>query len=338
MTAPIRVAVIGLGHLGSTMGKLLPYRDDFLWVAAADETGFLYNPSGLSMRFDESLGPSLTPHSDAALELVKQYGHEIDAIFLALPNTPINFYANMMRRILCETGFEGVIVDALKRSESIERLLNLDEDFRNRKLLYVTGTGMVPGLLTNIASIAALTFIEVLDINIHLGIQTPHNENAFDTSGPYIHVEGYEAKRLATLSAEEMALELENDDHLMSYSNREYADDIILELSGVCPRDRIRVSGLLLNNTEHSIPSTVTITGRTMTGTVTSHRLTLSSATNMVENACGSALGFMLRGIELYQRSFVGLMTSSDILPRFSRQNFAISQPKLHREKVEVLL
>jgi hypothetical protein len=340
MTAPIRVAVIGLGNLGKAFGQLLPYREDFIWVAAANRTAYCYTASGLSFEHEDILSSRMTPHPDAAIELLKRHGDQIDAVFLALPNAPTSLYPDFMRRVMCETGFEGVFVDALKRSESIERLLNFNEDFRNRKLLYITGAGVAPGLLTTVAGIAALTFVEVLDISIHLGIQAPENElDTYNTASPYIHVEGYEAKRLASLSPEEMALELECDEERMSYSTRESADDIILELAGVCPRDRVRVTGLVVTRSEQkAIPTSVTITGRTLTGNVCSHRLSLSPETQMLENTCGSALGFMLRGVELYQRSFIGLISSADLMPRFSRQNFAVSQPKLIREELDVLL
>lgn len=63
----------------------------------------------------------------------------------------------------------------------------------------------------------------------------------------------------------------------------------------------------------------MTVTGRTAGGAVSSHQFTLGDETTMVDNVCGPALGFLLRGVSLYQQQgLAGLMTSADLMPRFS--------------------
>jgi hypothetical protein len=335
MQTAVRVAILGFGGLGKGMAHLIPQREDFQWVAVADSTGYAFDANGLNLDLDGSLTTELTSHSDAIIELLKRHGQEIDAVFMALPNLPVDFFADIMRRVLAETGFEGVFVDALKRTEAVERLLSLHEDFRNRKLLYITGAGATPGFLTTIAAVAAHSFVEVLDVNIHFGVGIANWESYKATvREDFIHLEGFDAKRVSCMNDEEIAQELELRGGLLNLVDMEHADDVILELAGVCPRDRVRVGGLVdTRNAKKPVSTSVTVTGRTASGAVGSHQFIVSNEATMVDNVCGPALGFMLRGLELYRRSFLGLMTSADLMPRFSTQTFSLTQPKLTREE-----
>jgi hypothetical protein len=56
----------------------------------------------------------------------------------------------------------------------------------------------------------------------------------------------------------------------------------------------------------------------------------VSDATTMVDNVCGPACGFMLRGVELYQRGQYGLLTSAEVMPRYR-----LASPKLQAEPLE---
>jgi hypothetical protein len=225
-----------------------------------------------------------------------------------------------MRRILAETDFEGVFVDALKRTEAVERLLSLNEDFRNRNLLYITGAGATPGFLTTIAAVAAHSFAEVLEVNIHFGVGIA-NWEAYKATirEDFIHLAGFDAKRVSCMSDEEIAAELEARGGLLALENMEHADDIILELAGVCPRERVRVGGLVdTRNAKKPVSTSVTVTGRTASGAVGSHQFTVSDEATMVDNVCGPALGFLLRGLERHREGRGGLVTSADLMPRFS--------------------
>jgi hypothetical protein len=71
-------------------------------------------------------------------------------------------------------------------------------------------------------------------------------------------------------------------------------------------------------NAKKPVSTTVTVTGRTASGAVGSHQFVVSDEATMVDNVCGPALGFMLRGMEMHARGFHGLITSADIMPRFS--------------------
>ncbi len=337
MQHPVRVAILGFGGLGKGMAHLIPQRPDFQWVAVADSQGFAFDAAGLSLTADKQLDRPMIADGDAIISLLKRHGQDIDAVFMALPNLPVDFFADIMRRILAETGFEGVFVDALKRTEAVERLLNLNEDFRNRHILYITGAGATPGFLTTIAAVAAHSFVEVLEVNIHFGVGIA-NWEAYKATvrEDFIHLAGFDAKRVSCMSDEEIAAELDMRGGLLELVNMEHADDIILELAGVCPRDRVTVGGLVdTRNAKKPVSTSVTVSGRTATGAVGSHQFTVSDEATMVDNVCGPALGFLLRGIELRQKNNMqGLVTSADLMPRFSTRTFGMDSHPLNEEAV----
>lgn len=321
MQEAVRVAIFGFGGLGKGMARLIPQRPDFRLVGVADSQGYAFNANGLTLGEDQLLEQPATQDSDSIITLLKQHGTEIDAIFMALPNLPVEFFAETMQRIMAETDFEGVFVDALKRTEAVERLFEQHAAMQGRKILYITGCGATPGFLTTIAAVAAHSFAEVQDVNIHFGVGIA-NWEAYKATvrEDFIHLEGFDAKRVACMSDEEISAELAERNGLLQLVNMEHADDIILELAGVCPRERVRVGGLVdTRNAKKPVSTTVTVTGRTASGAVGSHQFIVSDEATMVDNVCGPALGFMLRGVEMYERGFFGLMTSADLMPRFSR-------------------
>ncbi len=320
MQQAVRVAVFGFGGLGKGMARLIPHRPDFKLVAVADSQGFAFNVNGLSLTESYELSQPLHSDSDSIISLLKAHADEIDAVFMALPNLPVEFFADTVKRIVAETGFKGVFVDALKRTEAVERLFELHDALREQGILYVTGAGATPGFLTTVAAVAAHSFVEVLDVNIHFGVGIA-NWEAYKATvrEDFIHLEGFDAKRVACMSDEEIAEELSVRNGLLKLVDMEHADDVILELAGVCPRDRVRVGGLVdTRNAKKPVNTTVTVTGRTMSGAVGSHQFVVSDEATMVDNVCGPALGFMLRATEMHQRGFYGLITSADIMPRFA--------------------
>ncbi|WP_303672997.1 hypothetical protein [Vampirovibrio chlorellavorus] len=320
MQQAVRVAVFGFGGLGKGMARLIPHRPDFKLVAVADSQGFAFNANGLSLNESYELSQPLHSDSDSIISLLKAHADEIDAVFMALPNLPVEFFADTVKRIVEETGFKGVFVDALKRTEAVERLFALHNELSEQGILYVTGAGATPGFLTTVAAVAAHSFVEVLDVNIHFGVGIA-NWEAYKATvrEDFIHLEGFDAKRVACMSDEEIAEELSVRNGLLKLVDMEHADDVILELAGVCPRDRVRVGGLVdTRNAKKPVNTTVTVTGRTMSGAVGSHQFVVSDEATMVDNVCGPALGFMLRAIEMHQRGFYGLITSADIMPRFA--------------------
>lgn len=326
----IRLAILGAGGLGKGMARLVPFRPDFRLVAMADSRGYCYDPNGLPI---EAIQPLATvaqapcavarDSSQAILDLLQAHGEAIDGIFMALPNLPVSFFADTVEAILTQTPFRGVMVDALKRTQAVERLMPLGEHLRERGVLYITGAGATPGFLTTVAAVAAHSFAEVLSVDIHFGVGIAcWDAYRATVREDLIHLEGFDADRVAAMSDADVEAELDRRQGLIELQGMEHADDIILELAGICPRDRVRVGGLV--DTRHArkpVSTTVTLTGRTASGAVSQHQFTLGDETTMVDNVCGPALGFMLRGMGLYeQQGLSGLMTSADLMPRFASQ------------------
>lgn len=322
----MRLAILGAGGLGKGMARLVPFRPDFKLVAMADSQGYCFDENGLDIDQVQGLATVAQyptagiPSQQSILDLLQTHGDEIDAIFMALPNLPVDFYADTLRQIMEKTPFRGVFVDALKRTEAVEKLLPLDALLKEKKSLYITGAGATPGFLTTVAAVAAQSFAEVLSVDIHFGVGIANWETYKATvREDILHLEGFDADKVARMSDDEIKAELDKRNGLIELKNMEHADDIILELSAVCPRDRVTVGGLVdTRNAKKPVSTTVTITGRTLAGTVGSHKFVVSDETTMVDNVCGPALGFLLRGQLLSVQGVAGLVTSAELMPRYA--------------------
>lgn len=326
-STPVRVAVLGFGGLGKGMVQVIRQRRDFSLVGVADSTGYCFDKDGLDTERLATIEtatqyPEMAVETEnAIIDLLKAYGDEIDGIFMALPNLPVEFFKETVEAITEETGFRGVIVDALKRTEAVERLFETNERLRHDKILYITGAGATPGFLTTVAAIAAHSFVEVEAVNIHFGVGVANWDKYKATvREDFIHLKGFDAKRVACMTDAEIEEELEKRGGLIELHDMEHADDVILELAGVCPRDRVTVGGLVdTRNAKKPVSTTVTVRGKTAYGVTGEHTFTVSDEATMVDNVCGPALGFLLRGVELWERGQYGVITSADIMPRFSR-------------------
>lgn len=336
----VKVAVLGFGGLGRGMARLLPQRPDFTLVAVADRQGYCFDGNGLDTEALSGLtSPAGYPGTgrnseDALVDLLAAHGDEIDGVFMALPNLPVEFFEETVRRIVENTGFKGVFVDALKRTEAVERLFTLNDSLQRDQVLYVTGAGATPGFLTTVAAVAAHSFVEVLGVDIRFGVGVANWEAYKSTvREDFIHLKGFDAKRVVCMSDEEIATELEARGGLIELENMEHADDVILELAGVCPRERVTVGGIVdTRNARKPVSTTVTVTGRTASGATGSHQFVVSDEATMVDNVCGPALGFLLRGVELWGRGFYGVITSADIMPRYATQVRQSPAPDTERE------
>lgn len=324
----IRLAILGAGGLGKGMAQFAAHRPDFQLVAMADSQGFCYCTDGLDVETIQSLDTvaNYTKYGKASdkaiVDLLQAEGDKIDAIFMALPNLPVEFYADTIRTIAENTPFKGVFVDALKRTKAVEHLLPLHKLLRAHKLLYVTGAGATPGFLTTVAAVAAQSFTEVLSVDIHFGVGISNWEAYRATiKEDFLHLEGFDAERVAAMTDGDIEEELEKRNGILELVNMEHADDIILELAGVCPRDRVTVGGVVdTRNAKKPVSTTVTITGQTVAGAIGSHRFVVSDETTMVDNVCGPALGFLLRGFSMRSEGRFGLVTSADLMPRYASQ------------------
>jgi hypothetical protein len=333
----IRVAVLGAGGLGRGMSTVIEQRKGFELVALADRDGYCYDAHGIA---SERLGPDLQRvsqldggvESQAAIkELLNAHAHEIDGIFLALPNLPVEFFADTVTMIANETPFRGVMVDALKRTRAVELLQPLDAMLKEKGISYVTGCGATPGFLTTVAAVAAQSFVEVEHIDIHFGVGVDSWEKYRATvREDILHLPGYNAERVAAMSDEDVKNLLDERGGIIELVNMEHADDIILEMAGVCDRDRITVGGKVdVRNAQKPCSTTVTVKGITAMGAHSQHQFIVGDETTMVDNVCGPALGFMGRAVDYSNIGQHGLFTSAELMPRANAEGLSLQKQNL---------
>lgn len=324
--APMRVGVLGFGGLGQAASKVLAPKREMLWVAAADQKGYAYSPEGLNpdqcaavYKSQGSLGylDPIGVLSDRSIEdLISQAN--VDGYFLALPNLPNTFMASVAKQFI-KLGWQGVLVDAIKRTSAVEELLTLNEDLKAAGITYLTGCGATPGLLTAAAALAAQSYAEIHQVKITFGVGIANWEAYRATIREDIaHLPGYDVEKARVMTDAEVEALLDKTTGLLTLENMEHADDIMLELAGICPRDRVTVGGVVdTRNSKKPLSTNVQITGRTFEGKISTHTFTLGDETSMAANVCGPAFGYLKAGVHLHRRGFKGLLTATEVMPQF---------------------
>lgn len=325
----IHVGVLGFGGLGQAAARVIAPKREIVWVAAADQKGYAYNPKGLdpdgciaTYQSQGSVGylePAGTLSSSSIQDLIEQAA-SVDGYFLALPNLPNTFMASVARQFIA-SGWRGVLVDALKRTSAVEQLLGLQEELQAAGITYMTGCGATPGLLTAAAALAAQSYAEIHSVKITFGVGIANWEAYRATIREDIaHLPGYDVERASAMSDAEVEALLEETNGILTLENMEHADDIMLELAGICQRDRVSVGGVVdTRNPKKPLSTNVKVTGRTFEGKISSHTFTLGDETSMAANVCGPALGYLKAGIALHQRGIYGLFTAAEVMPQFVR-------------------
>ncbi len=324
----INVGVLGFGGLGQAAARLLQGKTEMRLVAAADQQGYAYNPEGLDVaacstvyQNQGSLGH--LPHYgvETATSIADLIAHGgVDGYFLALPNLPNTFMASVAEQFMA-AGWQGVLVDALKRTSAMEQLIALGDRLQAAGITYMTGCGATPGLLTAAATIAAQSFAEIDHVNITFGVGIANWEAYRATIREDIaHMPGYSVEKAQAMSDGEVEALLDQMHGIITLENMEHADDLMLELAGVCSRDRVTVGGIVdTRNPKKPLSTNVQITGRTFEGKTSTHTFTLGDETSMAANVCGPAFGYLKAGIALHRRGTTGLFTAADIMPQFVR-------------------
>lgn len=325
---PLKVGVLGFGGLGQAAARVLAPKGEMLWVAAADQKGYAYNPIGLnpdaaikSYHHQGSVGylePDGVLSSNSIQDLLAN--NQVDGYFLALPNLPNTFMADVAKQFI-KSGWQGVLVDALKRTSAVEQLLELQTELEQAGITYLTGCGATPGLLTAAAAVAAQSYAEIHSVKIAFGVGIANWEAYRATIREDIaHMPQYDVETASAMSDEEVSALLARTNGIIALENMEHADDIMLELAGICSRDRVTVGGVVdTRNPKKPLSTNVQVTGRTFEGKTSTHTFTLGDETSMAANVCGPAFGYLKAGMALQRRGISGLFTAAEIMPQFVR-------------------
>jgi hypothetical protein len=327
---PLKVGVLGFGGLGQAAARVLAPKREMLWVAAADKEGYVYNSTGLNL--EKVIGSYHNRGSVGYLELHGVLSHssieelltnnltndQVDGYFLALPNLPNTFMADVAKQFI-KSGWRGVLVDALKRTSAVEQLLELQTQLQAAGITYLTGCGATPGLLTAAAAVAAQSYAEIHSVKITFGVGIANWEAYRATIREDIaHLPEYDVETARAMTDQEVAALLDKTNGIIALENMEHADDIMLELAGICSRDRVTVGGVVdTRNPKKPLSTNVSVTGRTFEGKISTHTFTLGDETSMAANVCGPAFGYLKAGIALQRRGMNGLFTAAEIMPQF---------------------
>ena len=321
----IRVGVLGFGGLGQAAAKVLEAKQEMVLVAAADREGYIFSEGGLEVdkivpvyRDRGSVGYLGNLSDNSIGDLINHA--PVDGYFLALPNLPNTFMADVTK-LFIKSGWSGVLVDALKRTSAMEQILALSDQLKTAGITYLTGCGATPGLLTAAAAIAAQSYAEIHSVNITFGVGIANWEAYRATIREDIgHLPGYDIDTARAMSDAEVEMILDKTDGILKLENMEHADDLMLELAGICSRDRVTVGGVVdTRNSKKPLSTNVQVTGRTFEGKTSTHTFTLGDETSMAANVCGPAFGYLKAGVALHCRGINGLFTAAQVMPSFVR-------------------
>jgi hypothetical protein len=326
---PIRVGVLGFGGLGQAAAQVLAPKQEMTLVAVADKQGYLYAPAGIDRKAcvrayqqQGSVGyaePGGTLSQQSIQELIESAAG-VDGYFLALPNLPNTFMASVVEQFI-RSGWKGVLVDALKRTSAMEQMLALGDDLQKAGITYMTGCGATPGLLTAAAALAAQSYAEIHQVRVTFGVGIANWEAYRATIREDIaHMPGYDVPTAQKMSDAEVEALLDQTNGLLHLENMEHADDLMLELAGICCRDQVTVGGIVdTRNPKKPLSTNVQVTGRTFEGKISTHTFTLGDETSMAANVCGPAFGYLKAGVQLQRRGQYGVFTAAEVMPQFVR-------------------
>jgi hypothetical protein len=313
------IAVLGAGGLGMAAAKIIAGKKEMKLVAIADKSGCLVDLDGIDPKSLENNNPGdIGEKTDDAIGAIIKNSDSFDGIFIALPNLTNDFIPQVALRF-AEHGFSGVMVDALKRSRAVEMIFGLDSQLKDAGITYITGAGATPGLLTCAAAIAANSFMEVMSVDINFGVGVGNWESYRATIREDIaHLEGFNLEKAANMKCAQIKEELDKRRGILHLGNMEHADDVLLERAEIVSREKVKVSGVVdTRNPRKPVSTTMTLTGRTFDGAVSSHRFILGDETTMAANVVGPALGWVKAGLEFHARGIYGVFGSAEIMPRF---------------------
>jgi hypothetical protein len=235
--------------------------------------------------------PTETPIEDAIEAAVAE---DVDAVLMALPNLDHEFIPDVGEQFAA-AGYEGVLVDVLKRSRVIDILDEREDTFVDAGITFVCGAGATPGFLTGAAALAAQSFVEVesVDIRWGVGLKSGYEDNRGTVREDIAHLDGYDIETAREMS--EAEIEELIDEH-----------------------EKVSVGGVLdVRSDEKPRTTTVTVTGRTFDGEVGTNTFQLDDDTSMAANVNGPALGYMKAGVRMQRDGRYGVFGPAELMPGF---------------------
>jgi Fe-S cluster biogenesis protein NfuA len=347
----ITFAVLGTGGIGRRTLDVSQHKDGLTPVAACDRNGIAIDHDGLDV--DELLAATegnIASESqddvatDGGASAVKQTGENagvvaseqgrqtddpiqaivdeseaIDAILLALPNLEHDFIPTVADRF-AEAGYEGVLIDVLKRSRVIGMLDEREETLVESGITFVCGAGATPGFLTGAAALAAQSFVEVEDVEIWwgVGLKSGYEDNRGTVREDIAHLDDYDIETARELSDEEIEAIIDEHDGVIEFEDMEHADDVLLERAGICDAEDVTVGGILdVRSDEKPTTTTVRVTGTTYDGETGTNTFELDDATSMAANVNGPALGYLKTAVRRNRAGEYGVFGPAELLPGF---------------------
>ncbi|GAA0450088.1 saccharopine dehydrogenase-like oxidoreductase [Halococcus dombrowskii] len=338
----IRFAVLGTGGIGRRALDVSREKPGLLPVAACDRNGIAIDHDGLDV--DELLAATEGNVASDGGVAVKQHGagagvvasaqarstetpiediiaesDAIDAVLIALPNLEHDFIPRVAERFT-GAGYEGVLVDVLKRSRVIGMLDGRADSFEESGITFVCGAGATPGFLTGAAALAAQSFVEIESVEIHwgVGLKSGYEDNRGTVREDIAHLPGYDIETARELTDEVIEEIVDEHDGVIEFEEMEHADDVLLERAGICDADDVSVGGILdVRSDEKPTTTTVSVTGRTFDGEHATNTFELGDETSMAANVNGPALGYLKAGVRRNRAGEYGVFGPADLMPEF---------------------
>ncbi len=326
MAAQIRLGILGAGGIGRACTRIAGMKSEIFPVAICDTNGFAYSENGIDVDklFTIPMSGSVSElqngkqtHNGVDEMILLAKSGKVDVFYVALPNLPNEFIPNVLKKFN-DARVSTCFTDAMKRTEAVELILGMDDDFRKAKSVYITGCGATPGLLTAAAVVAAQSFMKVEEVKIWWGVGISNWDSYRGTIREDIaHLPGFTMEKAKAMSDKEVDALLDKTDGKLTLHEMGHADDVLLEKVGVVDsRDKVTVGGVMdTRSAKKPVTTTMTLTGITFEGKRATHTFSLGDETSMAANVIGPALGYLKRALWLKQRGIFGSFGSTELMP-----------------------
>mgnify|MGYP002762123714 FL=1 len=327
------VAVLGTGGIGKRTLRVMEHKDELTPVAVCDSGGVAVDFDGVDTTdlvaadggavaaeggSEVAALPDGRTTDDSVGDVIDVH-ERIDGVLMALPNIPHSFIPETVERFV-DAGYEGVLVDVLKRSRVIDRMEEMEEELKGAGVTFVCGAGATPGFLTGAAAVAAQSFVEIEEIEIWwgVGLKSGYEGNVGTVREDIAHLDGYDLETVSEMSDDEIREVIDEHDGVLEFHDMEHADDRLLERAGVCDAADVKVGGIL-DVTQDKKPTTTTVrvTGTTFEGETATNTFQLDDDTSMAANVNGPALGYLRAGVFYNDNGIYGLHGPAEMMPRF---------------------